>query len=160
MTECCEVAVTLQQATPVQVVVQPQAPVLITLGAEQGPSGPEGPEGPAGAAGDGTHHIVVNFSFGDATPALLGNVPAGKRVLQGWINIVTAFDGIGAALTVGSVAAPGDLLAADANLPSLVASYEFAPNVAYLVDTDVFLTIVPGSGATQGSGQVVLQIET
>lgn len=119
-----------------------------------------GTQGPRGAAGrDGAIGAVINFSYGDATPALLDVAAAGKRIYSVALHVHTEFDGSGAALQIGTAGDPGALLAVEQNDPTQAGQYVAYPDVAYPSDTSIYLTIVPGSGASQGSGQVVLIIE-
>lgn len=97
-----------------------------------------------------------NFAFGDASPASLGTVPANKIVESVELFITEAFDGSGATLTVGDVADPDGLMNAGQNNPAEVGAYSVAPGLTYGVDTEIFLTINPGSGATTGSGTVIV----
>ena len=101
----------------------------------------------------------INFAYGDATPALLTTINAGKRVYTVELILVTAFDGTGAALSVGPLAAPTELMITTENNPGVVASYETNPDLRYASQTAIYLHITPGSGASAGAGQVRLQIE-
>lgn len=123
--------------------------VEITLLGMQGPPGTPAPGAIA----------PISFSWGDATPALLTTVWAGKRVYVVEVVISTAFNGSGASLTVGPLASPTELMAASENDPTVVASYEANPDKLYASSTAIYLHITPGSGASAGSGQVRLQVE-
>lgn len=119
-----------------------------------------GSQGPRGADGrDGSIGTVINFGFGDATPALLDVAAAGKRIYSVALHIHAGFDGSGAALQIGTAGDPGALLAAEQNDPTQAGQYVAYPDAAYPSDTSIYLTITPGSGASHGSGQVVLIIE-
>lgn len=123
--------------------------VEVTEIAQQGIPGPPG----TGAI------TVINFAWGDATPKLLVTVVANKRVYRVRLWIETPFNGTGAALTVGSVADPDELIAATENDPTSEGVYETYPDKRYLASTPVSLTITPGAGASAGAGQVHLEIE-
>lgn len=116
-----------------------------------------GKPGPAGAAG----HVpfVSNFAFGDASPDTLTTIPAGKHVYQVRLFIETPFDGTGAALSVGSVADPQELLATSENNPLAAGTYIVHPDKKYVSATSIKLTITPGSGASTGTGQLQIDIE-
>lgn len=117
-----------------------------------------GLQGPRGVAAIGAI-TPINFSWGDASPALLVTVGAGKRVYVVEILITEEFDGVGAALSVGPLAAPAELMATGENDPTTIASYEATPDKFYGAATAIYLTITPGAGASAGSGQVRVQIE-
>ena len=114
--------------------------------------GIQGPPGPGILA-------PINFAWGDATPALLLTAVAGKRIYVVEIILFTAFNGAGAALSVGPLAAPAELMSASENNPAAVASYETNPDKLYASQTAIYLHITPGSGASAGAGQVRLEIE-
>jgi hypothetical protein len=115
------------------------------------------PRGSRGFAGAGVH--TFRFAWGDATPASLLTVPAGRMILAVQLVIDEAFDGSGAALSIGDAVDPQRLLARAQIDPTVVASYENAPCVRVVADTPVLLTIVPGTGASTGSGVVSLFLE-
>lgn len=119
--------------------------------------GIQGPAGPAGSGSGGV--VVVEFAFGDASPVTLTTAGAGKNVMLAAINIEIAFDGAGAALSIGPAGSPQQLLAQAQNNPADVARYEAHPSVSYGSATPLQLFIAPGSGASAGKGQVILQIE-
>ncbi len=97
------------------------------------------------------------FSYGDATPKSLLTVEAGKRVLEVLVAIEVPFNGVGAALSVGTLADPDRLVPAGMIDPSVAATYEFSPAELFSADTAVFLFITPGSGASAGNGSVFFQ---
>ncbi len=115
-----------------------------------------GMQGPPGVSGT---MFPVNFAFGNATPALLTTIPAGKRVYSVELFVETAFDGAGASLSVGPLAAPQELMATTENNPAALAVYETSPDKLYIMDTAIYLHITPGAGASAGNGQVRLHIE-
>lgn len=98
---------------------------------------------------------TIAFAWGDASPKPLLTVPAGSRVLSVRLIVDTAFDGAGAALTVGD-GDPDRLLAAGENDPGTPGSYAAHPAVLYGADTALTLTITPGAGASQGAGAVII----
>ncbi len=100
------------------------------------------------------------FSFGDASPEFIVTVPAGKTVYEVRIDINTPFDGVGAALEVGDTGTPDQLMTAAQNDPSLQGSYISSPAFVYVATTQVKLSITPGAGATQGSGVLVLSMQS
>lgn len=98
----------------------------------------------------------VAFAYGDATPKLIGTVSAGLTVVSVAIDVQVPFDGVGAALSVGTTASPERFMAAADNAPDMVATFEVAPFDDAVVATDVYLFITPGSGASAGGGVVMI----
>ena len=109
--------------------------------------------------GESTHRLVLDFSYGDATPEAIGTLPADRAVLSVVVSIETAFDGTGAALSVGVTGSLSALMATSQNAPETVASYETFPGVSYGTDKTIYLSITPGSGASTGQGQAVIEYE-
>ena len=113
--------------------------------------------GPAGPRG-GSAQIEKTFAFGDASPATLGTVPAGKLILAVELYITQAF-GSTATLSVGDAGNVARLMAVTQNKPSEIGLNETHPGHRYSVDTAVTLTISPGAGATTGAGLVRVSFE-
>jgi len=99
---------------------------------------------------------IVGFAFGDASPRTIYAVPDDRLAFLVRLVIDTPFDGAGATLSVGTASDAGALMPADANDPATDTSYEFASNAELALGDSVQLTINPGSGATQGSGRLIL----
>jgi hypothetical protein len=104
--------------------------------------------------------IEIPFNYGDASPKPITIVPANKLVLSSSIVITNGFNGVGANLTVGSGLTPNDIMATSDVAPSVQSTWSSNPNTVYGADTQVYLTINNGSGATAGSGILILQIQT
>jgi hypothetical protein len=104
--------------------------------------------------------IEVPFNYGDASPKPIAIVPANKVVLMSSIVVTTGFNGVTATLTVGSATTPDDIMSTSDVAPSVLSTWSSNPNTVYGVDTQVYLTINNGSGATAGSGILILQIQT
>lgn len=104
--------------------------------------------------------LEIPFSWGDATPKLLALVATGKLVSEVSIILTTTFNGVGATLAIGSTGSPPeDLMARAQNDPAALATYRTNPNKVYGVATNIYLTIAPGAGASQGAGLVKLVIQ-
>lgn len=99
----------------------------------------------------------LNFSFGDASPSVLFTIAANKIIEEVRIIILTEFDGVGASLKVGDALQDDLLLNEDQNDPTIAATYISTPNISYNSPTQILLTINSGSGATQGSGILLLK---
>ena len=132
--------------------------VQVVVRGIQGPSGPQGGQGIPGSAG--TPRIEVPFSFGDATPTDLFMAIAGKLIERITLFIDTAFDGEIPTLMIGDEDNPALLMNSFENNPSEEAAYQVTPNLYYETDTQVLLFISPGLGASQGSGLVVVEMQT
>lgn len=98
----------------------------------------------------------INFSYGDASPAAMTTFAVTSEVMLASLQIEQAFDGAGASLTLGTAANPAEIFDTFEVLPGEVATFEFTPRVEYPAGTALVLTINPGAGATQGSGQLVI----
>jgi|GEM_PF-5428959 len=98
----------------------------------------------------------LSFSFGDASPVNVIIAQVGQLIESVKILILTPFDGVGASLEVGDVGQSDRLLLQNQVNPSVAATYESNPNYTYGSITQIELTINPGTGATQGSGLLVI----
>ena len=103
--------------------------------------------------------IDVIFNYGDASPRLLFNAPANKAIINVSILILTSFNGTGATLSVGTLASPQLIMASTDNAPSILSTWSNNPNTVFGINTGVYLTITPGSGATQGSGLITITVQ-
>jgi hypothetical protein len=140
--------------TPAPTVIE-VAPDIVTVAEDRVEVVEVGTQGPAGPCS----RIEKRFDWGDATPKTLFTALAGKLVERVVIYIEEAFDGVGAALTVGPAGDPDELLAAGQVDPATPGSYEARPSFAYDADTLIRLTITPGAGASQGRGLLVAELE-
>lgn len=136
---------------PTEVIVVSDTEVIVIEVAEQGQRGQNG------INGEGA--ITVPFAYGDASPAFIAEALAGKTIYSVQIFITTAFNGTGAALTVGDAGDADRLMQSTENDPSGIAGYSVAPSYKYSVDTDINLTITPGAGASAGAGLLVISIQ-
>lgn len=123
-------------------------------------AGPAGRPGPAGAAGkDGSGTLPpFDFSFGDASPATLLELPWDCEVMQVSLAIDESFDGAGAQLQLGVEGQLQLLMPSEFNDPTQLATYETTPRESLSTGTAILLVISPGDGATKGRGQVVLTV--
>ena len=110
-------------------------------------------EGAAGAPG-GVN--LMTFSYGDATPATIMLANANSLVAEVQLYILEAFDGVGAAITVGDAVNDIRFMNAFENDPSMIATFNTYPTVKLNAVTDISLYITPGAGAGHGSGLVVI----
>lgn len=99
------------------------------------------------------------YSYGNVTPKFLLTVPAGKRVLSIELTVEVPFDGVGASLSIGTLANPDQLVTAEQNNPYEVACYEICADVLYTSAAVLYLTINPGTDPTQGSGFIKIDIQ-
>jgi hypothetical protein len=122
-------------------------------------------EGTAAGGGGGTgtgedlHQFVVPFAFGDSTPSLIGQIAANKNILSVQVFVSAAFNGVGATLSVGPTALPTDLMTTLENNPALVGEYSVYTVKSYGTATNLYLHIVPGAGASTGTGVVVIEYQ-
>jgi hypothetical protein len=102
---------------------------------------------------------IFNFSYGDATPYLLMQIPANKYIFSVEIQITTPFNGGAPALSIGDALNTdnyANLMATTDNDPTTIGSYQETNNVSYSSATDIYLAITPGSGTTAGAGIVII----
>lgn len=104
----------------------------------------------------GPDRLLLTFGYGDATPESIGTIPAGKLVLTVRLQITVPFDGADPALSIGPSGSAAELMDVTDNDPTQEAAYETNPGVTYGSDTEVFLSITPGSGASAGAGLVLI----
>jgi len=116
--------------------------------------GPQGRRGETGATG-GTL-APINFSYGDATPKLLYTPTDNVVIDLAQIVLRTVFDGVGASLSVGTMADHESVISLNSNDPYEAATYETSPEKQLSSGESLYLFITSGTGATQGSGQIVL----
>lgn len=117
--------------------------------------GPPGPKGDPGDSSTATGRAVVPFAFGDASPVTIFTPAANCTDVMARLVIDTPFDGVGAALKLGTAGQPEALIAASQNDPATVGGYEVVPDAALGQGAPVVLTIIPGTGATRGAGRVI-----
>ena len=142
------------KSTGQRIVVSSPKVQIVTAG-KLGPPGPQGIQGSAG-----TPRLEVPFSFGDATPQALFTAQANKLIERITVFLKTPFDGLLPSLTIGDESDPSRLMGELENDPKEVAAYQVTPNLSYPSDTQVLLFITPGLGSSQGSGLVVVEMQT
>ncbi len=113
-------------------------------------------DGVISATGSGGGSTRFPFSYGDASPATVQSVVG--LVATATIIITTPFNGAGAALSLGDAGNPQRLITTSQILPSIASEWVTNPGELYTVSTPIILTITPGSGASQGSGYVILEV--
>ena len=101
----------------------------------------------------------VPFTFASPSPVPLCALPAGSVVTRTATLITQPFDGVGAAVEIGTLATPG-LIAAPGDVDVAVAdSFDFPQLIEVLVSSCIVLTIVPGAGATAGAGLFIVNLK-
>lgn len=115
-----------------------------------------GPQGIKGDKGDSGLVTRKTFSYGDATPVIIATMEAGSVVHAVDLSIVTAFDGVGAVLSIGTLADHDLLMGIDQNDPAMEGVYCSSPAYKFNVETVVYLFITPGAGANVGDGMIVI----
>lgn len=108
-----------------------------------------GPQGPQGPPSDGIQ--AIPFAYGDA-PSVVATAPGDGIITIVRVAIETAFDGVGATITVGVLGNTDALMTAAQNEPSEAASYEDVADYPVTAGTAIWLEINGGTGATQGAG--------
>lgn len=147
----------INQAGPVLKLIDADGPVL-KLVCTNGATVKISEVGLRGPAGGDENSKSMSFSFGDATPAPIHTLPAGKAVIRCVLDIENAFNGAAPAISIGTMASPEAIMPVIANLPAEAGQYETNPAVKFLVPTALTLFIDPGAGASSGSGSVYLEL--
>lgn len=129
-------------------VVTTAAETVIVSSAEQGPEGPPGPPGATGGSFD------VAFSYGDASPVLIGVLNG--VVISASVVIQTPFNGVLPTLSIGTLTQPSLIMTSAGVFPDELGRFESNPGVT--VNDSLYLYITPGLGASQGSGVVYLEV--
>ena len=121
-------------------------------------SSPSPSSPPVITSSDNNGRVSVPFAYGDATPKIIYSVPVGKTILSAQIVITQAFNGASPNLRLGDSGNLDRFFSALQNNASEVGIYGTNSNHSYGVTTNILLSIVAGSGATQGSGSILLEV--
>lgn len=114
---------------------------------------------PSGTGGGGTPELIkVPFAFNSTSPLTVYTAPANTTVFTCQVVIQTAFNGTGTTLKVGDATVTDRLMLTTLNNPNSVGEYESNPSYTYSAQTPIILTIGAGTGVTQGSGYVLLEV--
>lgn len=133
-------------STPVAV----QAGTQATMEATQLHLGMRGLDGAVGGT-----ISPINFAYGDASPRVIIPALVGKIILSVNINVATPFNGVGAVLSIGTLSNPSLLVSSTQLDLSMATEFEISPNYVFGISTDIYLTLSPGAGGTQGVGWLV-----
>jgi len=111
-----------------------------------------------GATGTAGGLTYATFAFGDATPALIHTTSDSGIVARVELYITTAFNGVGASISIGTSDNHDLFMAANENDPSVLNSFYSHPGYNFNAATDINLYITPGAGASAGSGFAILNL--
>lgn len=100
---------------------------------------------------------AIYFDYGDATPAILFTPDADKVMRAISLLVLTAFNGTGAKVSIGTQAAPELLMDEDESNLSVVSTYETSPGETIPSGTPLKAFITPGLGATAGRCMVLFE---
>ena len=100
--------------------------------------------------------LVHSFAYGDATPAMVGTLPAGAVISAVTLIILTAFNGVSPALAVGDDGNDSRFMTAEQNDAGEAVAYTTSPGEKLSAAVTVRLSIQPGTGATAGSGLLIV----
>jgi len=101
--------------------------------------------------------IIFPFSYGDATPAIIASIPAGTLISSIAICVLTEFDGLGASLSIGVDGIGADtLMTIEQNTPMIISEFVTYPMYTFTEEKNILLYITPGTGATRGSGIILI----
>ena len=124
---------------------------------EIGIQGPVGPRGLDGSSGNG-NAVLYNFGWGDATPAEIVIVPAGKVAFKVEVVIKTAFDVV-PTFSIGDSVDNSRLLTNTDIDAQTAGTYQTNPGHLYATQTPINLYLTPGSGTSTGNGLILIYIE-
>lgn len=112
-----------------------------------------------GTGGSSTNNFVtIPFSYNSSTPVNILMMAANMLIYDCSIIIETAFNDPTSTLSVGDSGNPSRLMSSVDNSSTIENTYKTTPSHKYGSNTQVTLTITPGT-STQGSGYVVLTIQ-
>lgn len=134
-------------STPVNVV---DRPTNVQTG------GGMGVQGRPGAPGGSVPAIA--FSYGDA-PGVIWTASSPGFLTYVRAKVLTAFNGAGAELRIGTLADAESVLPASMSLLSQDDEYENTPDIHLAAGEAVLIAIAPGVGATAGNGLVFLEFQ-
>ena len=137
-----------------QVVVNSQTQRIVTTG-QQGIQGVRGNIGPIGPSAAGLIP-PIDFAYGDASPATVLTLGVDSEIVAVSLQVEEAFNGTGASVSFGVAGDPESLFPAAFVDLSSTGIFQFSPRVEYAAGTQLLLTITPGSGASQGRGQIIV----
>ena len=100
----------------------------------------------------------MRFDYGDATPKNIFLMPANKIIRETSIVIYTAFDDVTSTVSLGDIGDVNRFISTTDNLTYEIGTYSTTPGTKYAVDTQITLSIVPGT-STLGSGLVTIIYE-
>jgi hypothetical protein len=93
----------------------------------------------------------INFTFGEA-PHAVWPAPVNGTFTVARVEITEEFDGTGASISAGTQAQPSAVMPPELNNPYELGSYETAADFEVAQGGQLYITIVPGAGATRGAG--------
>jgi hypothetical protein len=97
------------------------------------------------------------FSFNEVTPSIVFMLPAGQSLDNVEIQILDAWDGVGASIAIGVIGSPNLFFAPGVIEPDLAgATFEVDEDLAG--PQTVIATWVPGAGATSGTARIQLTV--
>lgn len=100
----------------------------------------------------------INFSYGDVTTQTIYQAIAGQRITRVEVVFDTAFN-VTSTLSVGDSGDTQRLMDTGQNNPLIGGAWSSHPFHLYASNTNILLTLNAGSGATQGSGSVIVYYE-
>lgn len=142
------------------VVVSDQQIVTVEVGAQEVvtvETGFPGPPGPPGSSGNGSA-ISHSFAWGDATPAKIIDVPAGKMVFKIEVILSVPFD-VASTLTIGDSLDNARLFGADDIDLTVAGTYQTNPGFTYTGITAINVYLALGGGVSTGSGLILIYIQ-
>jgi len=107
----------------------------------------------------GERVAVAAFTFATPSPLLIAPLFPASVINSAQVLISTTFNGAGASLALGVTGTPNLIFAPGDVTVTVADTYASAEVFGPALVGSVLLTIVPGAGATQGAGLVVVKLK-
>lgn len=122
-----------------------QTPPVEVYSAMRGPSGNGAP-------------APVLFGFGSVSQSTLIAMPVSGYITELLIDVEDAFDGAGAALSIGLGGDPNALMPDGYSALSIAQTYSASPMAFVAAGTPIIATYVAGAGASKGTARIYFAI--
>lgn len=99
----------------------------------------------------------IGFAWNNVSPRVVYTMPMDGFIISVMVSIETTFNGIGAALSVGTNTNPQLLVAQTEVDPSQIADFEIGSSEFLNDGTQIILTTNPGANASSGSGFLIIK---
>lgn len=124
-----------------------------------GISGPKGDKGDKGDPGEALNPFIpVGFQFSNVTERVIYTFESAGKVVGLKIHVETPYNGANSSIAVGTGAEPELLAAFTDSDASQAAEFGISCYEEFAEGDEIIITNNPGAGASQGAGQVILEV--